>query len=66
MARLPSLETLRIFAVAARHLSFTRAADELHLTQPSPTRTGPSQYLSTLVTMRFSGSLTKSLYHVTV
>src|SRR5215475_7139526 len=33
MARLPSLETLRIFAVAARHLSFTRAADELHLTQ---------------------------------
>jgi LysR family glycine cleavage system transcriptional activator len=33
MARLPSLETLRIFAVAARHLSFTKAADELHLTQ---------------------------------
>jgi len=33
MVRLPSLETLRIFAVAARHLSFTRAADELHLTQ---------------------------------
>jgi LysR family glycine cleavage system transcriptional activator len=33
MARLPSLETLRIFAVAARHLSFTRAARELHLTQ---------------------------------
>ncbi|HWX83841.1 MAG TPA: transcriptional regulator GcvA [Xanthobacteraceae bacterium] len=33
MARLPSLETLRIFAVAARQLSFTKAADELHLTQ---------------------------------
>ena len=33
MARLPSLETLRIFSVAARHLSFTKAADELHLTQ---------------------------------
>jgi LysR family glycine cleavage system transcriptional activator len=33
MARLPSLDTLRIFAVAARHVSFTRAADELHLTQ---------------------------------
>jgi len=33
MARLPSLETLRIFAVAARNLSFTKAADELHLTQ---------------------------------
>ena len=33
MARLPSLTALRIFAVAARHLSFTKAADELHLTQ---------------------------------
>jgi LysR family glycine cleavage system transcriptional activator len=33
MARLPSLESLRIFAVAARHMSFTKAADELHLTQ---------------------------------
>jgi len=33
MARLPSLETLRIFSVAARNMSFTKAADELHLTQ---------------------------------
>src|SRR5215510_11258313 len=33
MGRLPSLDTLRVFAVAARHLSFTKAADELHLTQ---------------------------------
>jgi LysR family glycine cleavage system transcriptional activator len=33
MARLPSLDTLRVFSVAARHLSFTKAADELHLTQ---------------------------------
>jgi len=33
MARLPSLDTLRVFTVAARHLSFTKAADELHLTQ---------------------------------
>src|SRR5215831_13597364 len=33
MARLPSLDTLRVFSVAARHMSFTRAADELHLTQ---------------------------------
>lgn len=32
-ARLPSLDTLRVFAVAARHLSFTKAANELHLTQ---------------------------------
>jgi LysR family glycine cleavage system transcriptional activator len=33
MTRLPPLESLRIFAVAARHLSFTKAAEELHLTQ---------------------------------
>jgi len=32
VARLPSLDTLRVFAVAARHLSFTKAAEELHLT----------------------------------
>ena len=33
MTRLPPLESLRIFAVAARHLSFTKAAGELNLTQ---------------------------------
>jgi LysR family glycine cleavage system transcriptional activator len=33
MRRLPSLDTLRVFAVAARHLSFTKAGNELHLTQ---------------------------------
>ncbi len=33
MARLPSLDTLRVFSIAARHLSFTKAAGELHLTQ---------------------------------
>jgi LysR family transcriptional regulator, glycine cleavage system transcriptional activator len=33
MGRLPSLDTLRIFSIAARHMSFTKAADELHLTQ---------------------------------
>jgi LysR family glycine cleavage system transcriptional activator len=31
--RLPSLDSLRVFAVAARHLSFTKAGNELHLTQ---------------------------------
>ena len=31
--RLPSLNTLRAFEAAARHLSFTRAAEELHVTQ---------------------------------
>ena len=33
MARLPSLDSLQVFAVAARHLSFTAAATELHRTQ---------------------------------
>jgi LysR family glycine cleavage system transcriptional activator len=31
--RLPPLSALRTFEAAARHLSFTRAADELHVTQ---------------------------------
>jgi len=31
--RLPPLPALRAFEAAARHLSFTRAADELHVTQ---------------------------------
>ena len=31
--RLPALSALRTFEAAARHLSFTRAADELHVTQ---------------------------------
>jgi len=33
MPRIPSLDALRIFVVAARHLSFTEAAAELNLTQ---------------------------------
>ena len=33
MHRTPSLDALRIFAVAARHQSFTEAANELNLTQ---------------------------------
>ena len=31
--RLPPLNALRAFEAAARHLSFTRAAEELHVTQ---------------------------------
>ncbi|MFN3461938.1 MAG: LysR family transcriptional regulator, partial [Oceanibaculum sp.] len=31
--RLPPLTAVRAFEAAARHLSFTRAADELHVTQ---------------------------------
>jgi LysR family glycine cleavage system transcriptional activator len=33
MARIPSLDALRIFVAAARHQSFTEAASELNLTQ---------------------------------
>ena len=33
MARLPPTAALRAFESAARHLSYTRAADELHVTQ---------------------------------
>jgi LysR family glycine cleavage system transcriptional activator len=33
MGRLPSLDTLRVFSIAARHMSFTKAGGELHLTQ---------------------------------
>lgn len=35
---LPSLNSLRAFAVAGRHLSFTRAAEELHVTQGAVSR----------------------------
>lgn len=35
--RLPSLNALRAFKAGARHLSFTRAADELHVTQTTQT-----------------------------
>jgi len=33
LVRLPPLNALRAFAAAARHLSFTRAAEDLHVTQ---------------------------------
>lgn len=36
--RLPSLNALRAFAVTGRHLSFTRAAAELHVTQGAVSR----------------------------
>ncbi|MFG1270498.1 transcriptional regulator GcvA [Xanthobacter sp. DSM 14520] len=35
---LPSLSALRTFEAAARHLSFTRAAEEMHLTQSAVSR----------------------------
>lgn len=38
LRRLPSLDPLKGFEAAARHLSFTRAADELHLTQSAISR----------------------------
>ena len=36
--RLPSLDLLRGLAAAARHMSFTRAAEELHITQSAVSR----------------------------
>lgn len=36
--RTPSLNTLRVFEATARHLSFTRAAVELHVTQAAVSR----------------------------
>ena len=36
--RLPPLNTLRVFEAAARHLSFVRAADELHVTHGAVSR----------------------------
>ena len=36
--RLPSLDLLRGFEAAARHLSFTRAAEEMFLTQSALSR----------------------------
>jgi LysR family glycine cleavage system transcriptional activator/LysR family transcriptional regulator of beta-lactamase len=38
MRRLPSLNGLRAFEAAARHASFTAAADELHVTQAAVSR----------------------------
>ena len=32
LSRLPPLNALRAFVVAAKHLSFSRAANELHVT----------------------------------
>jgi LysR family glycine cleavage system transcriptional activator len=37
-SRLPSLTALRVFEAAARHLSFTRAAADLHVTQAAVSR----------------------------
>ncbi|MEW9897204.1 transcriptional regulator GcvA [Chitinivorax sp. PXF-14] len=38
MSRLPPLNALQVFEVAARHLNLTRAADELHVTQGAVSR----------------------------
>jgi LysR family transcriptional regulator, glycine cleavage system transcriptional activator len=38
VSRLPSLDLLRGFEAAARHLSFTKAAQELHITQSAVSR----------------------------
>ena len=38
MRQLPPMSTLRSFEAAARHLSFTKAAEELHVTHGAVSR----------------------------
>jgi LysR family glycine cleavage system transcriptional activator len=57
---LPSLTALRIFEAAARHLSFTKAADELHITQSAVSRQIRlmEEYLGLLLFQRVKQRLT--------
>ncbi|MDX1514041.1 MAG: transcriptional regulator GcvA, partial [Gammaproteobacteria bacterium] len=60
MARkLPPLNALRAFEAAARHLSFTRAAEELHVTQAAVSHQVKSleEYLGIKLFRRFNRSL---------
>ena len=36
--KIPSISALRTFEAAARHMSFTKAAEELHVTQSAVSR----------------------------
>ena len=57
---LPSLAALRTFEAAARHLSFTKAADELHITQSAVSRQIRlmEEYLGLLLFQRVKQRLT--------
>lgn len=57
---LPSLTALRTFEAAARHLSFTKAADELHITQSAVSRQIRlmEEYLGLLLFQRVKQRLT--------
>lgn len=57
--RLPPLNALRAFEAAARHLSFTRAAEELHVTQAAVSHQVKSleDYLGIKLFRRFNRSL---------
>jgi len=57
--RLPPLNSLRAFDAAARHLSFTRAAEELHVTQAAVSHQIRSleEYLGVSLFTRLSRSL---------
>lgn len=59
MTRLPPLNALRVFEVAARHLSFTRAAAELHVTHGAVSRqiTALEEHLQAPLFKRGSRSL---------
>jgi LysR family glycine cleavage system transcriptional activator len=57
--RLPPLSALRTFDAAARHLSFTRAADELHVTQAAVSHQirGLEEHLGVLLFRRLNRRL---------
>ncbi len=59
MRRLPPLNAIRAFEAAARHLSFTRAAEELHVTQAAVSHQVKSleDYLGIKLFRRFNRSL---------
>lgn len=59
MARLPPLTSLKAFEAAARHLSFTRAAEELHVTQAAVSHQVKSleDYLGQPLFMRLTRAL---------
>ncbi len=61
LARLPPLDALRGFVAAARHLSFTRAAADLHLTQSAISRQVQTLETSLGVTLFVRGVRSLSL-----
>ena len=57
--RLPPMNTLRAFEAAARHLSFTRAAEEIHITQAAVSH--PSRALEEALGVRLFRRLNRAV-----